>query len=165
MIFLDTSSSVTWLFLGAVELDTDASLTVPRRARKCQSDEIRCRRVSRIRKALSGRGAPVDYECPAGRVPSGQGPPGSGGPSARRRQGAFVTETSPRVLRNFIDGEYREASSDTRSDIVNPATGRLRHPRPGPRGRDRAGLSSGRRGRRLRRGVPGLRDLAGLDAG
>src|SRR4051794_21653056 len=125
MIFLDTSSSVTWLFLGAVELDTDASLTVPRRARKCQSDEIRCRRVSRIRKALSGRGAPVDYECPAGRVPSGQGPPGSGGPSARRRQGAFVTETSPRVLRNFIDGEYREASSDTRGDIITPATGRV----------------------------------------
>jgi betaine-aldehyde dehydrogenase len=36
-----------------------------------------------------------------------------------------VTETSPRVLRNFVDGEYREASSDTRSDIVNPATGRV----------------------------------------
>jgi betaine-aldehyde dehydrogenase len=36
-----------------------------------------------------------------------------------------VTETSPRTLRNFVDGEYREASSDTRSDIVNPATGRV----------------------------------------
>jgi betaine-aldehyde dehydrogenase len=34
-----------------------------------------------------------------------------------------VTETTPRVLRNFVDGEYREASSETRSDIVNPATG------------------------------------------
>jgi betaine-aldehyde dehydrogenase len=34
-----------------------------------------------------------------------------------------VTQTSPRALRNFVDGEYREASSDTRSDIVNPATG------------------------------------------
>jgi betaine-aldehyde dehydrogenase len=36
-----------------------------------------------------------------------------------------VTETTPRVLRNFVDGEYREASSDTRSDIVNPATGEV----------------------------------------
>jgi betaine-aldehyde dehydrogenase len=34
-----------------------------------------------------------------------------------------VTDTSPRTLRNFIDGEYREASSEARSDIVNPATG------------------------------------------
>jgi betaine-aldehyde dehydrogenase len=34
-----------------------------------------------------------------------------------------VTDTSPRTLRNFIDGEYREASSEGRSDIVNPATG------------------------------------------
>jgi betaine-aldehyde dehydrogenase len=33
-----------------------------------------------------------------------------------------VTDTSPRTLRNFIDGEYRESSSDTRIDIVNPAT-------------------------------------------
>jgi betaine-aldehyde dehydrogenase len=36
-----------------------------------------------------------------------------------------VIETSPRVLCNFVDGEYREASSDTRGDIVNPATGRV----------------------------------------
>jgi betaine-aldehyde dehydrogenase len=36
-----------------------------------------------------------------------------------------VTQTSPRALRNFVDGEYREASSDTRSDIVNPATGEV----------------------------------------
>jgi betaine-aldehyde dehydrogenase len=36
-----------------------------------------------------------------------------------------VTETSPRALRNFVAGEYREASSDTRSDIVNPATGEV----------------------------------------
>jgi betaine-aldehyde dehydrogenase len=36
-----------------------------------------------------------------------------------------VTDTSPRTLRNFIDGEYREASSESRSDIVNPATGEV----------------------------------------
>jgi betaine-aldehyde dehydrogenase len=36
-----------------------------------------------------------------------------------------VKATSPRVLRNFVDGEYREASSDTRSDIVDPATGEV----------------------------------------
>jgi betaine-aldehyde dehydrogenase len=36
-----------------------------------------------------------------------------------------VTETPPRTLRNFVDGEYREASSDSRSDIVSPATGRV----------------------------------------
>ncbi len=36
-----------------------------------------------------------------------------------------MTQTSPRALRNFVDGEYREASSDTRSDIVNPATGEV----------------------------------------
>jgi betaine-aldehyde dehydrogenase len=36
-----------------------------------------------------------------------------------------VTQTSPRVLRNFVAGEYREATSDTRSDVVNPATGEV----------------------------------------
>ena len=36
-----------------------------------------------------------------------------------------MTDTSPRTLRNFIDGEYREASSEARSDIVNPATGEV----------------------------------------
>ena len=36
-----------------------------------------------------------------------------------------MTDTSPRTLRNFVDGEYREASSETRSDIVNPATGEV----------------------------------------
>ena len=36
-----------------------------------------------------------------------------------------MTETSPRALRNFVNGEYREASSETRSDIVNPATGEV----------------------------------------
>ena len=36
-----------------------------------------------------------------------------------------MTQTSPRALRNFVDGEYREASSDTRTDIVNPATGEV----------------------------------------
>jgi len=36
-----------------------------------------------------------------------------------------VTQSRPRVLRNFVDGEYREASSDSRSDIVNPATGEV----------------------------------------
>jgi len=34
-----------------------------------------------------------------------------------------VSEPSSRVLRNFIDGEYRDPASDVRSDIVNPATG------------------------------------------
>jgi betaine-aldehyde dehydrogenase len=33
-----------------------------------------------------------------------------------------VSEPSTRVLRNFIDGEYRDPVSDVRSDIVNPAT-------------------------------------------
>ncbi len=36
-----------------------------------------------------------------------------------------MTQTSPRVLRNFVAGEYREATSDTRSDVVNPATGEV----------------------------------------
>ena len=36
-----------------------------------------------------------------------------------------MTDTSPRTLRNFVDGEYREATSETRSDIVNPATGEV----------------------------------------
>ena len=36
-----------------------------------------------------------------------------------------MTQSRPRVLRNFVDGEYREASSDSRSDIVNPATGEV----------------------------------------
>ena len=36
-----------------------------------------------------------------------------------------MSQPSPRVLRNFVNGEYRDASSDTRSDIVNPATGEV----------------------------------------
>ena len=36
-----------------------------------------------------------------------------------------MTQTSPRALRNFVNGEYREASSETRSDVVNPATGQV----------------------------------------
>jgi betaine-aldehyde dehydrogenase len=32
---------------------------------------------------------------------------------------------SPRVLRNFVDGEYRTAASDTAADIVDPSTGRV----------------------------------------
>ncbi|MFN8080428.1 MAG: aminobutyraldehyde dehydrogenase [Kineosporiaceae bacterium] len=31
--------------------------------------------------------------------------------------------TSPRQLRNFVDGEYRDPISDARSDIVDPSTG------------------------------------------
>src|SRR5919202_2701220 len=58
------------------------------------------------------------------RVPSHQGP-ARRGPSARRQQGASVTETSPRALRNFVNGEYREASAETHSDVVNPATGQV----------------------------------------
>jgi betaine-aldehyde dehydrogenase len=36
-----------------------------------------------------------------------------------------VTQTSPRALRNFVNGEYREASTETRSDVINPATGQV----------------------------------------
>lgn len=36
-----------------------------------------------------------------------------------------MSQSSPRVLRNFIDGEYREAASQARSDIVNPTTGQI----------------------------------------
>ena len=36
-----------------------------------------------------------------------------------------MTQTSPRALRNFVDGEYREASSQARTDVVNPATGEV----------------------------------------
>ncbi|MEJ2578397.1 MAG: gamma-aminobutyraldehyde dehydrogenase [Kineosporiaceae bacterium] len=34
-----------------------------------------------------------------------------------------MSESSPRVLRNFIDGGFRDATSDARSALVNPATG------------------------------------------
>ena len=33
--------------------------------------------------------------------------------------------SQPRVLRNFIDGEYRDPDSEVRSDIVNPTTGEV----------------------------------------
>jgi betaine-aldehyde dehydrogenase len=36
-----------------------------------------------------------------------------------------VTETAPRVLRNFVDGQYVDATSDARSDVIDPSTGRL----------------------------------------
>ena len=32
---------------------------------------------------------------------------------------------SPRVLRNFVDGEYRSAGTDTTADIVDPSTGQV----------------------------------------
>jgi betaine-aldehyde dehydrogenase len=32
---------------------------------------------------------------------------------------------SPRVLRNFVDGEYRSASTDNAGDIVDPSTGQV----------------------------------------
>lgn len=34
-----------------------------------------------------------------------------------------MSDTAPRALRNFVDGEYRDAASEARSDLVNPATG------------------------------------------
>lgn len=34
-----------------------------------------------------------------------------------------MSEFTPRLLRNFVNGEYRDPISDRRSDIVNPATG------------------------------------------
>ena len=30
---------------------------------------------------------------------------------------------TPRVLRNFVNGEYVDARSDARTDVVNPSTG------------------------------------------
>jgi betaine-aldehyde dehydrogenase len=36
-----------------------------------------------------------------------------------------VTDSAPRVLRNFVDGEYRDPLSDRRSDIIDPATGQV----------------------------------------
>ncbi len=36
-----------------------------------------------------------------------------------------MSESSPRMLRNFVDGAYVEPASDARSDIVNPATGQV----------------------------------------
>ena len=36
-----------------------------------------------------------------------------------------MSEPTSRVLRNFVDGEYREPASDVRGDIVNPATGQV----------------------------------------
>jgi len=36
-----------------------------------------------------------------------------------------VSESSPRQLRNFVDGQYTDAASDARSDIVDPATGKV----------------------------------------
>ena len=45
-------------------------------------------------------------------------------PNPFRPTGEFVT-ASPRVLRNFINGDYAEAETDTTSDIVNPATAQV----------------------------------------
>ena len=32
---------------------------------------------------------------------------------------------TPRVLRNFINGEYVDAETDTTTDIINPATAQV----------------------------------------
>ena len=34
-----------------------------------------------------------------------------------------MSESAPRVLRNFVDGEYRDATTDRRSEVINPSTG------------------------------------------
>jgi betaine-aldehyde dehydrogenase len=36
-----------------------------------------------------------------------------------------VSETAPRVLRNFVDGGYVDPESDARSDVVDPSTGKV----------------------------------------
>ena len=36
-----------------------------------------------------------------------------------------MSESAPRVLRNFIDGEYRDAAADAVNDIVDPSTGKI----------------------------------------
>jgi betaine-aldehyde dehydrogenase len=36
-----------------------------------------------------------------------------------------VSETAPRLLRNFVDGEYREARADATTDIVDPSSGKV----------------------------------------
>ena len=36
-----------------------------------------------------------------------------------------MSETAPRLLRNFVDGEYREASAEATTDIVDPSTGKV----------------------------------------
>jgi betaine-aldehyde dehydrogenase len=36
-----------------------------------------------------------------------------------------ASDASPRQLRNFVDGEYRDPASDAATDVVNPATGRV----------------------------------------
>ncbi len=36
-----------------------------------------------------------------------------------------MSQSSPRMLRNFVDGQFRDASTDARSDVVNPATGQV----------------------------------------
>jgi betaine-aldehyde dehydrogenase len=60
-------------------------------------------------------------------VPSGlESPHTSRSISADTNSGSpDVSQTAPRVLRNFINGEYRDPASDQRSDIVNPATGEV----------------------------------------
>jgi betaine-aldehyde dehydrogenase len=41
------------------------------------------------------------------------------------KTGETVSETAPRLLRNFVDGEYREARADATTDIVDPSTGKV----------------------------------------
>jgi betaine-aldehyde dehydrogenase len=36
-----------------------------------------------------------------------------------------ATTTAPRQLRNFVAGEYVDAQSDARMDVVDPSTGRV----------------------------------------
>ena len=36
-----------------------------------------------------------------------------------------MSPSAPRQLRNFIDGAYRDAETDTRSDVVHPSTGQV----------------------------------------
>ena len=36
-----------------------------------------------------------------------------------------MSQSAPRALRNFVDGEYRDPVSDARTDIINPATAQV----------------------------------------
>src|SRR4051794_9477511 len=123
MIRLDVSSSVRCWPLAAAGLDTRQGWLLRPGVGKCSHDRIRRRGGPGSWIPSQSTSTPVDYGRRRARVhPVGARPPG---PARPPRQGAVVTQTSPRVLRNFVAGEYREATSESRSDVVNPATGEV----------------------------------------
>src|SRR6476469_1067505 len=115
MIALETSSRRASEFVGC-ERFTVAIVSSRRLPRKCSDDGISCFSEKSLLISAIWSAEPIETSAQTVKVPTHRNP--------YRSTGELVTAT-PRVLRNFINGEYVDAETDTTTDIVNPATAQV----------------------------------------